>query len=131
MLGENSSVSGIFVIDSKEKGDPVVIGNAFCDYFLSHPKDINNNIPLSQLDYSNIIPSYECGFIRYQCTPAEVYSAVCKLKKEGQKLDISVKFLNMCGMHLATVLCKFFNICFDEAIHPDDFNYCSKNFTYI
>ena len=31
----------------------------------------------------------------------------------------------MCGMHLDTVLCKFFNICFNEAVYPDDFK-CSK-----
>ena len=126
LLGrKTSSVSDFFVINNKEEGDPVVIANAFCDYFVSHPKNIHNSIPPAQLDYSNIIPYYECRFILYQCTPAKVYSAVCKLKKEGPKSDISVKFLKMCGMHLATVLCKFFNICFNEAVYPDDFK-CSK-----
>ena len=96
----------------------------YCKAFVSRPKNMHNSIPPAQLDYSNIIPYYECRFIVYQCTPAEVYSAVCKLKKEGPKSDISVKFLKMCGMHLATVLCKFFIICFNEAVYPDDFKCC-------
>ena len=95
------------------------------DYFVSDPKNMHNSIPPAQLDYSNIVPYYESRFILYQSTPAEVYSAVCKLNKEGPKSDISVKFLKMCCINLATVLCKFFNICFNEAVYPDDFK-CSK-----
>ena len=57
-------------------------------------KNIHNSIPPAQLDFSNIIPYYECMFILDQCTPAEVYSAVCKLKA-GHRRSLSNAFITV------------------------------------
>ena len=72
LLGrKTSSVSAFFVTNNKEEGDP--IANAFSDYFLSHPKHIHNSIPPSQLDYSNIILSYECTQCRFNSLSLYTY----------------------------------------------------------
>ena len=60
-----------------------------------------------------------------QSSPEEVYAAIKNLKKEGSKSDISMKFIQMCGIRLATILCIFFNMCFREQTYPDKFK-CSR-----
>ena len=77
-----------------------------------------------QNDYTDLIPFSVCTFVFNHSSPEEVYAAIKNLKKEGSKSDISMKFIKMCGMRLATILCNFFNMCFREQTYPNKFK-CS------
>ena len=126
LLGrKRSNISDHFTINDRLISDPTVIANEFCNYFVEHPINIHQSILPSQNDYSNLIPFSNCNLIFDHCTPAEVYTVINKLKKDGPSSDVSVKFMKKCGMQLASMFCDLFNMCFDEAVYPDIFK-CSK-----
>ena len=86
---------------------------------------MQDDIPSSQNDYTENIPLYNYRFILDHVTSDDVNLAIKKLKKEGPKNDLSVRFLKLCGLQLSRVLTKLFNVYIDEAVYPDVFK-CSK-----
>ena len=127
LLGrKTNTISDYFIIDGVEVHDPLTIANEFCNYFVNHPKhNIQDDIPSSQNDYTENIPLYNYRFILDHVTSDDVNLAIKKLKKEGPKNDLSVRFLKLCGLQLSRVLTKLFNVCIDEAVYPDVVK-CSK-----
>ena len=123
MLGRKvNGISIFFVINGQDIHDPNKIANEFCIYFIEHPKNIQNSILPPQNDYTDLIPFSGCTFVFNQSSPKDVYGAIKNLKKKGSK---SMKYIKMCGMRLATILCDFFNMCFREQTYPDKFK-CSR-----
>ena len=126
LLGrKTNTVSDYFIIDGVEIHDPLTIANEFCNYFVNHPIHIQDDIPSSQNDYTENIPLHNYRFVLEHVTFNDVNLAIKKLKKEGPKNDLSVRFLKLCGLQLSRVLTKLFNVCIDEAVYPDVFK-CSK-----
>ena len=112
MLGRKvNGISNFFVINGQDIHDPNIIANEFCKYFIEHPENIQNSILPPQNDYADLIPFSGCTFVFNQSSPEKVYAEIKNLMKEGSKSDISMKFIKMCGMRLATILCDFLNMC--------------------
>ena len=131
LLGrKTNTITDYFIIDGVEVHDPLTIANEFCNYFINDPKHIQDDIPSSQNDYTENIPLYNYRFILNHITSDEVNLAIKKVKIEGSKNDLSVRFLKLCDLQLSRVLTKLFNVCIDEAVYPDVFKY-SKYHMYL
>ena len=107
-----NGISNFFALNGQDIHDNIVIANEFFKFFIEHPKSIHSNFDSNwppQNNYADLIPFSDCTFMFNQSSPEEVYAAIKNLKK-GSKSDISMKFIKMCGMRLATILCDFFNM---------------------
>ena len=118
---KTSSISDYFIVGNEEIHDPLTIANNFNQYFIEHPKRLQDSLCQSTDDYSNII-SVERGRMFFDlCTVSEVHKVIVSSVNKGNLNDIPVKFLKICGEHLASALTDLFNQCFRESIYPDCF----------
>ena len=119
LLGKNKNgISNQFETNSGIITNPDDIANHFNDYFISHPLSIQNNIPVSNRDFSNLVPFQTTSFKFDECTENEVILEINLLKKTGGTHDISSKFLKLCKNHVAVLLAKLYNRCIAEGIFP-------------
>ena len=111
-------ISPKFDINGGVCTDPKIIANEFNNFFISHPLNIQRNIPISSVDFSNMVPfrNNSCHFD--DCSDQEVSLEIDRLKKSGGIHDLSSKFLKLCKPHISTILANLFNRCITEGIFP-------------
>ena len=49
----------------------------------------------------------------------ETVNVTCNLKKEGERQDISCRFIKLSTTNVSKLLCKLFNICLSTSSYPD------------
>ena len=60
------------VLDEKNNIDRREMANKCNEYFISHPRDLNTNIPQSDKNYVNFIPKNDATMQFYYSTPDEI-----------------------------------------------------------
>ena len=118
---KKTSISEEFIIDNMDCSDPKTIADAFCKYFIDHPKRLNENIRTSDNDYLDLVSFNEKSMNFFPCSRAEIFNAITALKKEGSMDDLSPRFLKICGHLLSYYLCQLFNLCVENGVYPDRF----------
>ena len=118
----NKNVKGIpdeFIINGSSCADPQLVANAFNTYFVDHPHQIHENIDESNGDYSNIISQNTNTMYFDFFDELEILKVICNLKKEGDRQDISRRFIKLSASYVSKLLCKLFNMCLTTSIYPD------------
>ena len=119
LLGkEKKLISNQFDVDGEIITNGDAIANHFNDYFITHPRTIQSNIPVSNRDFSNLIPYQNTSFQFDECTENEVLLEIDCLKKTGGIYDISSKFLKLCKHRVSVLLSKLYNRCLTEGVFP-------------
>ena len=120
ILGKNVKTShSEFVIDGVKTSDACIISKSFCKYFISYPQSIHDGIPISNHDFSNIIPLNNRSMVFMHSSDEEVEDIVGRIKKNGNLEDISMKFLKI-SLHYVTKHIKdLFNLCIQFGSYPD------------
>jgi len=122
LLGrKKASISDHFVIKGDKSFSPTEISDAFCDYFISHPASIHENIPEASSSYMHLVPYNPSSMVLYYVTEDEIRKHIKLLKKEGDLNDISRRFLRLSIDYISVFICKLFNMCIDEGVFPSIF----------
>ena len=108
-----------FIISGSGCADSELVANAFNTYFVDHPHQIHENIDESNGDYSNIISQNTNTMYFDFFNELEIFKVICNLKKEGDRQDISRRFIKLSASYVSKLLCKLFNMCLTTSIHPD------------
>ena len=108
-----------FVINNENTSDPKIISSEFCKYFISHPRSIHNSVPVSNTDYSYLIPQSNNVSNFNPCTEQEIRHILVNMKKEGGLDDIPRKFMRLCQFQVSHRLSNLFNKCLACGIFPD------------
>ena len=120
LLGRTKqSTDQTFIINEQETNDPTVIAQSFNDYFISYPKDIQEQICGSSLDFSNLIPRNPNTMYLFNSTDDEVIAVINKIDKNGSLRDVSMVFIRLTSEYIAPIICDFFNFCLERQTYPD------------
>ena len=115
ILGKNvKNAPREFVIDGVKTSDACIISKSFCEYFISYPQSIHDSIPISNHDFSNIIPFNSHSMVFMNSSDVEVEAIVERIKKNGNLRDISMK-LPYVSKHIKDL----FNLCIQIGSYPD------------
>ena len=116
----NKSIPENFTINNETCTNPREIAEKFNSYFLEHPKNIHDGIPISNENYMELVPLNSGSMVFDFITDLEVSKEISNLRKQGEKCDILAKFLKISKNHVSQILCKLFNICLLQGIFPDN-----------
>ena len=109
-----------FVIDDVRTSDGHLISKSFCEFFVSYPKSIHDNIPnTTSFAFSNIIQSNPNSMVLIPSTAGEVEEIIRSFKKNGSIDDISTKFLKLSLPYISAHISKLFNLCIQRGVYPD------------
>ena len=90
LMGRNTtSFHQSFVVDGRETDDPERIAQMFNNYFISYPKTVQEGIPNSNYDFSDLIPRNPNTMFLFESTKEEVMSVIKRIDKNGNLHDIS------------------------------------------
>ena len=82
-----------FTVDEVSTNNTTKICNAFCNYFIYHPKNIHESIPMSTFHVSDQIEINERSMYFRDATETDIIESILHLNKEGGIKDISREFL--------------------------------------
>ena len=103
-----------FIIDGILTTETAKICNSFCTYFIDHPKNIHESIPVSHSHHLDQIDVNDRTMYFRQATETEIVESIMQLNKEGGINDVSRKFLIMCKNHVSYYLKELPNFCIDS-----------------
>ena len=122
LLGKKTnSISDRFNVNGNILTDPQKIATEFNNYFISHPAIIQENIPDSSRNFSNLVSMNQISANFEVCSSEEISLEISKIKKTGGIHDISGKFIKLCSLQLSEILSNLFNRCISEGIYPLSF----------
>ena len=107
-----------------EHNDPVKVSNMFCDYFSNVANDLENSIPLSNLDpLDNVNCSVDSSFYIFPTSPIEIHKLIMSLPSKSCTTEsIPIFVYKLLVDKLSIVLNDLFNISASSGIFP----YCLK-----
>ena len=105
-----------FIIDRISTTDTAKICNSFCNYFINHPKNIDESIPVSHSHHLDQIDVNGRTLYFRQASETEIVESIMQLNKGGGINDVSRKFLIMCKNHASNYLKELFNFCIDSLV---------------
>ena len=108
-------INGAVVTDSK------IISDAFCKYFLEHPRTIRDNISPSTSNFLDLIPMNSSSISFNYTEENEVCKILDSMNNKSSKEDIPSKFLKYCKSHVSYCLAFLFNMCIDCGEFPKKF----------
>ena len=118
---KTKNISSRFVINDEDVTEPQLISNEFNNYFINHPVNISENIPVATNNYINMTEPNPIEMIFPQSCPDEIETVIYKMKKSGDIHDIPTKFLHICAKKLSSTLAELFNLCVHAGKFPKIF----------
>ena len=126
LMGKSKKkISDNFIIGDDHCTDAATISEAFNEYFIDHPQNIQNTIGNSAGNYYNLIDDNLDSMFLRECEVVEVSKEISKLKKRGKVDDISGKFLKLSNEKVSPIICDLFNNCIRQGIFPECFKIAS------
>ena len=78
------------IFDGASTDDKTVISNKFCEFFVSNPKRIHDNVQAHENEYLSLIEPASTSMWLYPTNPNEVYSLIEKLEIRGESFVTNI-----------------------------------------
>ena len=119
LLGKKQKIiSDRFNINGTISSDPQQIASEFNHFFVDHPLNIQQNIPSSSIDFSDLVSHNPISANFEPCSSDEVPVEIGNILKTGGIHDISGKFLKLCRLPVSVILSNLYNRCLSEGKYP-------------
>ena len=105
--------------------DTTKMCDAFCDYFIDHPRIAHGSIPVGTSHQLDHIEVKERSMYFRNTTKTDIIESTMYLNKEGSINDVSRKFLVMCKHYVSIYLKELFNFSITSDVYPNVFFNCS------
>ena len=113
LMGKSKKkISDNFIIGDDHCTDAATISEAFNEYFIDHPQNIQSTIGNSAGNYYNLIDDSLDSMYFGECEVVEVSKEISKLKKRGKVDDISGKFLKLSNEKVSPIICDYLTTAF-------------------
>lgn len=124
IIGRKKSTNHINVLtsdDGSEITDPSVISNTFCNYFANVAKNLDHDIPLSNLGHMHYMPyPINNSFFVSPVSAEEVVKIVKDLPNKGNGLEsVPVRVYKEAIPFMAPIIVDLFNSSISEGTFPD------------
>ena len=110
-----------FVIKDATCSDSKTISDSFNNHFVKKPVTIHDNIKPSNSQYLHLVETNRNSIFFKPITLQEISSKIRAIKKEGDRNDVTRKFLKLSLNYVSELLCDLYNRCVREGVYPDCF----------